>query len=121
MPEPAVEGLSEREVACLDHLRQAKALGISLAEYCRRGDLNVGEWYRVKQGLAHKGVTARGVVASKKVDQLPATFTPVRIASAAASSVMTACRIKHPSGWVVECAILPQPSWLAALMGAQHP
>ena len=31
-----VENLTERERACLEHLRQAQELGLSFAEYCRQ-------------------------------------------------------------------------------------
>jgi translation initiation factor 2B subunit (eIF-2B alpha/beta/delta family) len=38
MSEPSVENLTERERACLDHLKQAQDLGVSFAEYCRSFD-----------------------------------------------------------------------------------
>ena len=113
MNELTADGLSEREIACKDHLRQARILGISFAAYCRRVELDVRDWYPVKQGLARRGVIER-VPVSQERHNTAARFTTVRISSAA--PVSTACRIKHPSGWVVECASLPPPAWLSALM-----
>lgn len=105
-----VENLTERERACLEHLRQAQELGLSFAEYCRQRNLRANPWYWTKQRLIRKGVIAgRGEVAEVK----PAAFVPVRITPQAPT---TACRIRHPSGWVIECDSFPQPQWLSALM-----
>lgn len=114
MREPSIGELSECELTVLEHLRQAQTQGVSLAEYCRSHDLNVGLMYRIKQGLAHRGVSECAEAALKKARSMPARFTPVHISPAA--PVSGACRIKHPSGWVVECAGLPPPAWLSALM-----
>jgi hypothetical protein len=40
---------------------------------------------------------------------------PVRVA-APASPAATVCRIRHPSGWTIECAGYPEASWMLALM-----
>ena len=115
MNELTADGLSEREIACRDHLRQARILGMSFAAYCRRVELDVRDWYPVKQGLARRGVIEREPVSQER-HKLAARFTPVRISPATAIAVSTACRIKPPSGWIVECASLPPPAWLSALM-----
>jgi len=57
MSELMLEKLNEAERVCVDHLRQAQVLGVSLAEYCRSFDLDLSKWYRVKQALARKGIT----------------------------------------------------------------
>ena len=116
MREPEVGELSESEVMFLEHLHQSQAQGVSLAGYCRSRDLNVGLLYRIKQGLAHRGMKECGEAAVRKVRALPARFTPVRISPSPAMPITTACRIKHPTGWVVECASFPPPAWLNALM-----
>jgi len=50
-------------------------------------------------------------------------FAPVRVAPAAATMTTTAapagCRIRHPSGWTIECAGYPEVSWLSALMSGE--
>lgn len=57
MSELMLEKLNEAERVCVDHLRQAQVLGVSLAEYCRSFDLDLSKWYRVKQALARKEIT----------------------------------------------------------------
>jgi hypothetical protein len=115
MSDSAVGVLSEREAKYLDQLRQAKAQGISLAEHCRRRGLSVNEFYQIARELAGRRVAGRRGRASRKTVSSPRMFAPVRITPAAASTTTTMCRIKHLSGWVIECAALPSASWLAAL------
>jgi len=39
----------------------------------------------------------------------------------AASSAASGCRLHHRSGWMIECAELPEASWLQALVqGGEH-
>jgi hypothetical protein len=137
MSELMLEKLNEAERTCVDHLRQAQVLGVSLAEYCRSFDLDLSKWYRVKQALARKGmtVTATSVAVAEvsnvdpAAEEKAAPFARVQIAAAPAApvpppsavgTVAVACRIVHPSGWIVECGILPQASWLAAVLAGQH-
>ena len=137
MSELMLEKLNEAERVCVDHLRQAQVLGVSLAEYCRSFDLDLSKWYRVKQALARKGITVTATsVAAAEVhlgepvaEEKAASFARVQIAAAptapvppphAVGTVGVACRIVHPSGWVVECGVLPQASWLAAVLAGQH-
>jgi hypothetical protein len=116
MSEAIVDDLSEKERACLTHHRQAQALGISFAEYCRQRDLKVNQWYWVRSGLVHKGVIASD---TKAEADKQAGFTPVRIAPSASQT--TACRIRHPAGWVIECNSFPQAQWLSDLMSRAAP
>ena len=138
MSELMLEKLNEAERVCVDHLRQAQVLGVSLAEYCRSFDLDLSKWYRVKQALTRKGITVTATsVAAAEVrtvdpvaEEKAAPFARVQIAAAPAPAVLApsavgmvavACRIVHPSGWIIECATLPQASWLAAVLAAgQH-
>jgi hypothetical protein len=111
MAKAMVKDLSEQERACLEHLRQAQALGLTFSEYCRERDLRIHQWYWIKRALSRKGViTGRRKAEAKRT----AGFVPVRIAPAATAEA--ACRIRHPSGWVIECGSVPQPQWLSALM-----
>ena len=118
MSEASIERLSERERACLEHVRQAQELGLSFSEYCRQKDLKFNQWYWIKRGLMRKGVIAgpakaRKAGVSKPKPKIPG-FAPVRIAPQA--SEVTACRVRHPSGWVIECASYPPAQWLSALV-----
>ena len=136
MSDLMLEKLNEAERTGVDHLRQAQELGVSLAEYCRSFDLDLAKWYRVKQALARKGVTVTAmrvaVAEASKVEPVAeekaARFARVQIAAAPAplpppstgGVIAVACRILHPSGWVVECGMLPQASWLATVLAGQR-
>lgn len=111
MSEKTVKNLSERERACLEHLRQAQELGVSFSQYCRERDLPMNQLYWVKRCLIRQGVI--GGRPKAQADRA-AGFVPVRIAPSASAG--TACRISHPTGWVIECASFPQTQWLSALM-----
>ena len=111
MSKAMVKDLGEQERACLEHLRQAQELGLTFSQYCRERDLRIHQWYWIKRALTRKGV----ITGRRKAEaNRSARFVPVRIAPAAA--VEMACRIRHPSGWVIECGSVPQPQWLSALM-----
>jgi predicted phage tail protein len=117
------EALSKREQICLEHVKQAQELGVSFAEFCRSFDLNVNTCYTIRRSLVRKGAIARRTKADEKeaVKELdpatPASFAQVRIAPPAAAAAVL-CRIRHPSGWVIECASWPEGSWMAALFAA---
>ena len=109
MSEAIVDALSERERAYLEHLQQAQKLGVSFARYCRQKGLASKPWYWVRQQLVRKGVIAGR---SQAPAQKPVGFAPVRIAPSATG----ACRMIHPSGWIIECDSLPPAQWLTALL-----
>jgi hypothetical protein len=103
--------VTEREAAYLEHRRRAAAQQLPLSEYCRRNGLRVNEWYQVQRGLTRKG----GANRTGNERAQPASFAPVRVTGSAmvsASAVPTGCRIRHPSGWTIECVNLPPASWL---------
>jgi len=120
MSERSLGALSERERACLAHLRQAKELGVSFSQYCRERDLKFHQWMWVKRGLFRKGVIER---ARRTEKAKSAGFAPVRIAPAAAAmpptAAATGCRIRHPSGWTIECTVYPDVLWLSTLLSGE--
>lgn len=117
MSEPTIENLSERERACVEHLRQAQQLGVSFSQYCRERDLKFHQWSWVKRGLIRKGVIAGR---AKAEETRSAGFVPVRIAAPATGAAVV-CRIRHPLGWSIECMSFPEVSWMSALMSAVAP
>jgi hypothetical protein len=108
------EGLSERERTCLTHLREAQGLGVSFSRYCRERDLKFQQWAWVKRVLIRKGVIDGRRPAGKAK---AAGFAAVRVAPPVAP--VTVCRIRHPSGWTIECASFPEVSWMSALMSGE--
>lgn len=83
---------------------------------CRQRNFRPNPWYWTKNRLVRKCVIV-GRVEAEEVKT--ATFVPVRITPQAPPT--TACRIRHPSGWVAECDSFPQAQWLWALMSGAAP
>ena len=124
MLEVASEKLTERERECLKHFRQARESRVSFAEYCRSSGLKANEWHAVRHGMVVKGLMppGQGGGAKKKPSRRKqAGFIPVRVESSGvvvASSAL-ACRVRHPSGCVIECVSWPDPGWLRGVLGVQ--
>jgi hypothetical protein len=106
----------------LEHLRQAQAQKLTLAQYCRARGLRAQSLYSVSSKLAGKGyVGHRTVEVVAKPLQATNQFMAVRVAPVATNSSGAVCRLRHPSGWMIECMDLPQASWMAALVqGGEH-
>ncbi len=103
------EGLSEREQQIIIHLERAQSLDVSLKEYAEAYSLDVRDLYYGKSQLVKKGVLP-GRAASDGAEE----FVAVRVAPSARAAV--GCRMTHPSGWTIEFAGIPEPSWINALM-----
>ena len=112
------EGLTERERGVLEHLQRAQELQVGLAEYARQAGVKVSELYSGKQSLVRKGVVAGGRPrqATGESDAAAGEFVPIQVRPGFRSSPPT-CQIRRPSGWVIECSILPPIAWVAALVG----
>jgi hypothetical protein len=124
MLEVASEKLTERERECLKHFRQAREGGVSFAEYCRTSGLKASEWHAVRHGMVVKGLMPPGQGGGPKKKpskKKRARFIPVRVESAGVTlaSAALVCRVRHPSGCVIECVSWPDPSWIMGVLGAQ--
>jgi hypothetical protein len=119
MSKRTLEELNDRERACLAHLEEAKRLGLSFSGYCREKQLSMHQWTWIKRTLVRKGVIDGPRRAQKSKS---AAFVPVRIAPVATVTpppAMPVCRIRHPSGWMIECASYPEVSWISAVMSGE--
>ncbi len=117
MTERKVEALSERERECLAHLEEAKKLGVSFSRYCRDRQISMHQWTWIKRALVRKGAISERRRAERSE---AAGFVAVRVAPPVAGST-TVCRIRHPSGWTIECASYPEVAWMSALMSGVAP
>jgi hypothetical protein len=103
---------TQREQGLLAHVRRAQARKMSLTQYCRANGLNVQSLYNLRSRLARTESRPRPTVPKKR--KLVTPFVAVRVANPAAAP-SAACRLQV-KGWVIECASLPSPAWLAGLM-----
>ena len=112
----ATEQLTLREAEALEHLRKAEDLEVSLAEYCRSFELDLKGLYATKQTLVKKGALP-GKALNFDEDKL-SDFVAVTVAPAARSVPEPVCRIRHPSGLLIECLSWPSADWMGQLCGA---
>jgi hypothetical protein len=119
------EPLTEREQQALEHMRKAQELGMTLKEYASKSGLDVQQLYQLRKPLVRKGALGpvRSQAKQPRAADKASAFLPVRIVSSgpAPGSTAVACRLVHPSGWVIECGGLPPASWMAAIVaGGAH-
>jgi hypothetical protein len=121
----ATESLTEWEQQALEHMRKAQELGTTLKAYASQAGLDLKQLYYVRGRLVRKGALGpvrREAKGPHTADKASA-FLPVRVVSAASAlgSPAVACRLVHPSGWVLECNGLPPASWVTAVLaGGAH-
>jgi hypothetical protein len=117
-----VEELNEREVRVLEHLQKAQELDVTIAEYARSFDVDAKELYAIRQALIRKGALPRRSSDEDEdiveaAEPVRSDFVPVKVSLSHAPILGdTMCRIRHPSGVVIECASLPPAAWLMALL-----
>jgi hypothetical protein len=115
------EVLTEREQQGLEHMCKAQELGLTLKEYAARIGLDVQMLYQLRKPLVRKGALGPVRRASKEAPaaEKVSAFLPVRVVPVAPrpGSGTVACRLVHPSGWVLECDGLPPASWVTAELG----
>ena len=124
MLEVANDKLTDRERECVKHIRQARERGMSFAEYCRSAGLKANEWHGVRHGMVKKNLLPPGPGAKRKSarsPRKPVGFIPVRVESSggAGPSIGMLCRVRHPSGCIIECASWPELNWMRGLLEVQ--
>jgi hypothetical protein len=117
--------LTPRERRYLEHVRSAEERGISLVAYCKERDLNPRALYSTRRDMVHKGMLPRVRApkgAPKKRDRRKKSsgkFAAVRVAtptlSARADSGVL-CRVRHPSGCVLELGEWPEAAWMSKVL-----
>lgn len=110
------EDLTRAERRFLERAAEAQEQGVTLEQYYRASGLSVGWLYNIRRQLQGKGVvvpeaTARSVVATS------GKFVEVCVRAARGSEGSAVCRVRHPSGWMIECGSWPEVSWVRQLIG----
>ena len=103
----------------LERGREAQGEGISLRDYYLAHGLSPRMLSRVQRQLADKGMMpppSSAVAEAGKAGKL----IEVRVADSVGGATFPAagpvCRLRHPSGWLIECGMWPDPQWLSGLM-----
>jgi hypothetical protein len=103
--------LTERQRGWLIHLERARESGGTLKAYAQAHGISAGSLYEAKSRLTRAGFSRGAAVKSPRAR---AAFVPAHITPAHSTGAV--CRLTHASGWVLECAALPAPAWLLAVV-----
>jgi hypothetical protein len=103
----------------MERMQEAQNEGVSLPDYYRAHGLSMAMLYKVRRQLVQKGI-----VPPPRQEQRvsgPDKFVQVRVQASLGGAELAVggpvCRLRHPSGWLIECGTWPQPQWLLRLMG----
>lgn len=122
MTEQKQAELTLGEQRYLERAGEAQAEGVSLRDYYLAHGLSVRMLSRMQRQLAEKGIVPPPSSAVAEAGK-PGKLIEVRVAESVGRAGLPApgpvCRLRHPSGWLIECGMWPQPQWLLQLMGEQ--
>lgn len=109
----ATAEMTEKQRTAVEALQGARREGKSLNEYAKAHGLAIWELYNALACLRRKGLLPRSERSKKSRDKFVAVqVVPERQVPSPNGMI---CRLVHRSGYVIECAQWPPPSWLAAL------
>jgi len=119
--------LSVKMADWLGHIRAASERGQALSRYAAAQGLSAAAMYQAKSLLMKSGAWPRAArprsaarvesSAAVRGRSTAADFVPVQILAATPAS----CRLRHVSGWLIECDALPSAQWLQSLVqGGAH-
>lgn len=122
MNEQKQAGLTLGERRYLERVREAQREGVSLKDYYLAHGLSLRMLSRVQQQLSDRGIepppssaVAQAGTAGKLIE-VRVSDSVDRGAFPAAGPV---CRLRHPSGWLIECGMWPDPRWVSGLMAVR--
>ena len=99
------------EMTAAEHVERAQSQGQTVADYCRQTGLSVHALYSARRQLKDKGLRPE---APKR---RPARKKAGKFIAVSVTEPAVVCRVRHPAGWVIECASWPDPSWMKELTG----
>jgi hypothetical protein len=119
MSDETREQLTLGQQRFMERMQEAQKEGVSLPDYYRAHGLSMAMLYKVRRQLVQKGI----VPPTRQQEQMssgPDKFVQVRVQKSLRAELAVSgpvCRLRHPSGWLIECGMWPQPQWLLQLMG----
>jgi len=108
--------LTRAERRFLERAAEAQEQGVTLEQYYRASGLSVGWLHNIRRQLEGKGVVVPEASARSAV-VTSGKFVQVCVRPATGSEASTVCRVRHPSGWMIECGSWPEVSWVRQLIG----
>src|SRR5690348_10734244 len=90
----------------MERMQEAQIEGVSLPDYYRAHGLSMAMLYKVRRQLAQKGIVPPTRPQGQMVSG-PGKFVQVRVQESLGGAELVArdpvCRLRHPSGWLIEC------------------
>jgi hypothetical protein len=113
--------LTPGERRFLERQQEAKREGVTLRQYYRSHGLSLRMLDSVRRQLVAKGALpqARPGRPRSKPTAAPSGFVAVKLAAPSQTGPGKSCRLRSPSGWVIEFDGVPELCWVSALMGVQ--
>ncbi|MGH8268915.1 MAG: hypothetical protein ACRES1_02545 [Steroidobacteraceae bacterium] len=103
----------------LERVQEAQSEGVSLRDYYLAHGLSLRMLSKVQRQLSQKGIAPPPITAVVEAGK-PGKLIEVRVADCVGGAGFPAagpvCRLRHPSGWLIECGMWPDPRWLSGLM-----
>ena len=112
--------LTRAERRFFERAAEAQEQGVTLEQYYRASGLSIGWLYNIRRQLQGKGMvvpepSARSAVVTS------GKFMQVCVRPATGSEASAVCRVRHPSGWMIECESWPEVSWVRQLLLGERP
>ncbi|MGC8537328.1 MAG: hypothetical protein ACP5QR_17780 [Rhizomicrobium sp.] len=124
------DGLTEHQRHCLEHLRRAEALGLSLTEYARAHGVKVRMLYDAVVHFRRRGMMAKTVKVSgprkpreeRQSTELAGPFVAVRVEpeQTRTDRLLPFLRLQHVGGHVLEFGAWPPADVLAVILAGGH-
>ena len=128
------EELTAGERRYLEHVERARSRGLVLSDYCRSIGMNPFALYSMRRQLRRKGklppAPPLSAARAQRGTQMrrPSALVAVRVAQptipmvpAVSQGTGMICRLRHASGWVIECGSWPPAGGVAeCLKGVGH-
>ena len=106
----------------LEQVREAQSEGASLKDYYLAHGLSLRMLSRVQRQLTDKGIAwppSSVVTEAGKAGKLIEVRVADSVGGAGFPAPGPVCRLRHPSGWLIECGAWPDPRWISALMAVR--
>ena len=105
------------QLTAIEHAERAQSQGQTVAEYCRQTGMSPHVLYSARRQMRKKGLLERSP-AQRRLSGKTGRFIAVSVVEPApAPAAGPACRVRHPTGWMIECGSWPDPSWIKELVG----
>lgn len=96
------------QLTAIGHAERAHSQGQTVAEYCRQIGVSPHVLYGARRQMRKMGLL-EGSHKRRPASEKPGQFIAVSVVEPA-PAVGVACRMRHPSGWMIECGSWPDPS-----------